>query len=318
MLLLLGDAAAGLLMNAFFSALRSLPFRVSTIVPLAALVAAITSGCGVALSSSSGPIGSSEGTGGESGSATSGTGSWGTGGSGGGDSATAGTSGAGGGDSNATPYFNGSYSYLCGGSKPDCVPGTEDCTPGGPGGTGNSSSGGMMISCQLLAEGNTAVASCGPAGEFAQGNPCETTAHCGAGLGCVITPSGGVCRPYCCDKLEDCPDDTYCAPLPMAEAAVKIPVCVPVKKCMPLDDSTCDPGQTCTIVRDDGTTSCVDLGVGLRAEGCPCASGFVCSQINNTCLKLCHLGNDADCMDGTCQGGVMGYPDGIGVCVGYP
>ncbi len=318
MLLSLSHAAAGLLMNAFFPALRALPFRWASILPLAAAVAALTSGCGLALSSGA-PVGSTDGTGGESSSATAGTGAWGTGvGGGGGDISATTSAGAGGGGANETPYFDGSYAYLCGGSNPACVPGTEDCTPGGPGGTGNSGSGGMIISCQLVTEGNKAVATCGPVGEFGQGNPCETAAHCGAGLGCVTTPSGAVCRPYCCDKLEDCPSDTYCAPLPMAEATVKIPVCVPVKKCMPLDDSTCDPGQTCTIVRDDGTTSCVDLGAGLRGESCPCASGFVCSQINNTCLKLCNLGNDADCMGGTCQGGVMGYPEGIGVCVGYP
>ena len=113
--------------------------------------------------------------------------------------------------------------------------------------------------------------------------------------------------------------DTYCAPVPMAEAAVKIPVCLPAKKCKPLDDSTCTDGQTCTIVRDDGTTSCVDPGDGSRGDFCPCAAGQVCSKITNTCLKLCHIGNDAaDCGAGSCQGGVMGYPDGIGICVGYP
>lgn len=304
-------------MNAFFLALRSLPFRWSTALTLAATTAALTSGCGLALSGS--PVGdAAAGSGGQSASSASSSGTFGTGG--GTSDATGGAStgsGTGGGQS-STPYFNGSYSYLCGGSNPDCVPGTEDCTPGGPGNMGNTGAGGTMISCQLSAEGTKAVASCGPVGDFAQGDPCETTAHCGPGLGCVTTPSGGSCRPYCCDQLEDCPGDTYCAPLPMAEGPAKIPVCVPVHKCMPLDDSTCDPGQTCTIVRDDGTTSCVDLGVGLRGEGCPCASGFVCSKVNNTCLKLCHLGNDADCMGGTCQGGVMGYPDGIGVCVGYP
>jgi hypothetical protein len=105
----------------------------------------------------------------------------------------------------------------------------------------------------------------------------------------------------------------------MAEAAVKIPVCLPVQKCKPLEDQTCSSGQTCTIVRDDGTTSCVDPGDGARGEACPCAAGFVCSKVNNTCLKLCRIGKDAtDCGVGSCQGGVMAYPEGIGICVGYP
>jgi hypothetical protein len=310
-------------MNAFLRALRSFPSRSSRAGALAALLAlgaggVAASGCGFAASFGAGGDVSAGGGGNEDASGTGSSGSWSGAGGGGGATETGTTSAGTGGGSNETPYFNGSYSYLCGGSNPACVPGTEDCTPGGDPGMGNSGAGGAMIACQLVADDNIAVAACGVVGEFVAGDPCETGAHCGAGLGCVATPSGGACRAYCCDQLEDCPTDTYCAPGLMAEAAVKIPVCVPVKKCQPLDDSTCDPGQTCTIVRDDGTTSCVDLGAGERGESCPCAAGFMCSKINNTCLKLCHLGNDADCMGGTCQGGVMGYPEGIGVCVGYP
>ncbi|MFO0756603.1 MAG: hypothetical protein U0359_08940 [Byssovorax sp.] len=295
-------------------------------VIVASLAALAGSGCGLAVSAGGlSPV--TDGTGGDS--SASATASGGVGGAGGGSMGVGGNTSTGaGGASDSTPYLNGSYSYLCGGSNPACVPGTEDCTPGGDPGTGSGSSGASssgssgngapMIACQLDDEGGKAVAFCGQAGEFAAGDPCETSAHCGAGLACVSTPSGGVCRAYCCDKLEDCDPDTYCAPRDMAGGSVKIPVCVPVKKCQPLDDSTCDMGQTCTVVRDDGTTSCVDLGAGTRGEGCPCASGYVCSKVNNTCLKLCHLGNDADCMGGTCQGGVMGYPEGIGICVGYP
>ncbi len=187
--------------------------------------------------------------------------------------------------------------------------------------TGGNSDGGVpaALTCKLSPISGEAVAGCAPAGDFAAGDPCQTAIDCGAGLACVATASGGICRPYCCGPVEACPADTYCAPTPMAEAAVKIPVCVPAKMCKPLDDSTCTDGQTCTIVRDDGTTSCVDPGDGSRGDSCPCAAGQVCSKITNTCLKLCHIGNDAaDCGAGSCQGGVMGYPDGIGICVGYP
>ena len=307
-------------MNALKSSLRTLASRSSSALILAAAIASITSGC--ALSAvNEGPAGSTSGSGGSSVDSSTATSNSGVGGGAGGEmgvgSSGTGTGSGTGAGPNDTPYFNGSYSYLCGGSSPVCVPGTEDCTPGGPSGMGNSGAGGNMIACQLVAEASKAVAACASVGEFAAGDPCESAAHCGAGLGCVATPSGGVCRAYCCDEVEDCAADTYCAPLAMAESAVKVPVCIPVKKCQPLDDTTCDNGQTCTIVRDDGTTSCVDPGPGLRSEGCPCAPGFVCSKINNTCLQLCQLGNDADCMGGTCQGGVMGYPEGIGICVGF-
>jgi hypothetical protein len=265
-----------------------------------------------------------------------------------------GSGGAGG--SFTPPYMMGSYAYLCGGDAASCVPGNVACTlidptkndagiggnaPGstssssstsgsggnpGTGGDSSSATGGegdagvpVTLTCKLAPISGAAVPGCTPAGELAAGDPCQTAVDCGVGLGCVATPSGGHCRPYCCGPVEGCPVDTYCAPVPMAEAAVKIPVCLAVKHCKPLDDSTCSDGQTCTIVRDDGTTSCVDPGDGSRGDLCPCTAGHVCSKITNTCLKLCHIGNDtADCGAGSCQGGVMGYPDGIGICVGFP
>ena len=78
-------------------------------------------------------------------------------------------------------------------------------------------------------------------------------------------------------------------------------------------------GQTCTIVRDDGTTSCLDPGQGTTDEICPCAAGYYCSPTSNTCLKLCHTINPdpQECgPNGGCQGGVDGpYPEGFGTCV---
>jgi hypothetical protein len=97
-----------------------------------------------------------------------------------------------------------------------------------------------------------------------------------------------------------------------------VPVCVPTTNCQLLDDGSCPDGQTCSIVRASGTTSCVDPGQGQLGQACPCAAGLVCAKLTNLCKKLCHIGQDeVDCPNGgTCQGGSMGYPDGIGICVG--
>ena len=72
-----------------------------------------------------------------------------------------------------------------------------------------------------------------------------------------------------------------------ASAPQLIPVCIPVNTCQLLHDDTCLNGQTCAIVRADGTTSCVEPGLGHDGDPCSCAAGFTCSKITNTCLKLC-------------------------------
>ena len=163
---------------------------------------------------------------------------------------------------------------------------------------------------------------CGFAGDKALNQECFSASDCAPGLGCV--GDNGRCRPYCCDDLEACPASTYCAPAPMAKADVPegtptpfIPVCVAAVNCTLLDDSTCpDETQTCTIVRQDGTTSCVAPGAGKLGDPCSCAAGFVCSTAVNECKQLCHIGSAKDCpSDHSCQGGALNYPDGFGVCV---
>ncbi len=315
--------------------MRGLSFR-SSRLSLSTLLAVALTGCG-AFSFGEAGSGESSGTGTGAGGGIMLPGSGGAGG------IVISASGTGTGGNFTPPYQMGSYAYLCGGEAASCVPGNVVCSlidpgknnaglgggaPGSSTGSSSSSGGGgasdagavpAELTCKLAPISGAAIPGCAPTGDSLMGNPCQTAVDCGVGLACIATPSGGLCRPYCCGEVEACPLDTYCAPVPMAEAAVKIPVCLPAYKCKPLDDSSCTNGQTCTIVRDDGTTSCVDPGDGSRGDSCPCAAGQVCSKITNTCLRLCHIGNDmADCGVGSCQGGVMGYPDGIGICVGYP
>jgi hypothetical protein len=209
------------------------------------------------------------------------------------------------------------YAAYCGGVSSECIPGTSDCTPGGNPNM-SSGAGGSLIACQIIAPGGKVTAACNAVGGLRAGDPCTSASHCAAGLGCVTTMGVGVCRPYCCDDVEACPTSSYCALHPMAEApTVPIPVCSPVKNCKLLDNAGCAATESCTIVRKDGTTSCVTPGTGKRDEPCPCAAGYVCAPATATCMKLCHIGKDAvDCEDGgACQGGVMLYPDGVGVCV---
>jgi hypothetical protein len=239
--------------------------------------------------------------------------------------------GAGSGGGNGLSYDGGadasylapvtSYQYLCGGSNPVCLPGTntDSCALGGNPGLGGAPANAPEISCQLVsADGGGIAAQCGRAGASGDGDPCMSATDCGAELGCIATGVTPICRAYCCSGLEACPANTYCVKAPMAESTTsEIPVCVPAMPCELLDDATCPSGLTCTIVRESGTTSCVSPGVGTYGQACPCAAGYTCSWADGTCLQLCHT-NGTECgPNAFCQGGQQPYPDGIGHCVPY-
>jgi hypothetical protein len=220
-----------------------------------------------------------------------------------------------------------SFSAYCGNGTP-CVPGLDNaaslCNAGLP---GDGAGGGGALSCRLQPdETGATVAACGLPGPAAEGEACASASDCQAGLGCVATgdgkmASGGLCRAYCCADPEACPGGTYCALEPLADAAwattALIPVCAPVIQCELLsDEAQCPEGSMCSIVRDDGTTSCIDAGDGEECDPCPCAPGYVCSEAMNQCKKLCHTSGqyEDECGAGYCQGGVGNLPAGIGIC----
>jgi hypothetical protein len=181
---------------------------------------------------------------------------------------------------------------------------------------------GAFVSCRIVATNSGPSAQCKTAGNNEDGDPCATAADCAPGLGCVATGSGAsVCHPYCCGDIDACPESSYCAPAILAEDAasakpLQIPVCVPSTPCTLLKDMSCPPDKTCTVVRGDGTTSCIDRGPGKLDEPCPCDAGYMCSTLKNKCLKLCQSGGN-DCPSGmVCQGGSDSFPPNFGVCVG--
>ncbi|AUX47389.1 hypothetical protein SOCE26_089090 [Sorangium cellulosum] len=215
------------------------------------------------------------------------------------------------------------FAYLCGSGE--CTPGGDPSECMSSGGTGSGLPSAPTASCQLTLVGSVVEPRCMPAGHFGAGDPCQTGADCASGLGCAaVGGQGGVCREHCCLNTESCAPGAYCDARRMAESAdegpdaPRIAVCMPAENCELLNDSTCASGLTCTIVRDDGTTSCVEPGPGRADDPCPCAPGFVCSRLNNTCKQLCRIDDGpSDCGVGAkCQGGSAVYPPGFGVCVG--
>lgn len=220
-----------------------------------------------------------------------------------------------------------SYGGYCGESV--CSPGEIDdgCGAAGEGGAGGE--GGSEESCKLVAMSGTVSAACAASGSGAVNGPCQSSADCGPGLGCVAASTGaggeggtqeltgGLCRPYCCGELEACPSATFCAlAAPSEDPTALIPVCVPTEPCQLLAEGGCGPGKACTIVRADGTTSCAEAGDGVACSPCPCAEGYVCATATGTCHKLCQTDGRGECGSGSCQGGTLHTPSNIGICVG--
>jgi hypothetical protein len=96
---------------------------------------------------------------------------------------------------------------------------------------------------------------------------------------------------------------------------------MPVQECTLLEILQCPAAETCAVVRDDGTTSCVAIGSALAGQSCEtdhCAGGLVCLGTPGTrsCYVLCHTGSTKECAGPEkCQGGLPLFPDpGVGIC----
>jgi hypothetical protein len=198
--------------------------------------------------------------------------------------------------------------------------------------------------CQVRRAGSGRAASCEPSGAGEANAPCVSSADCAPGHACVGDAKAALCRPYCCNGSEggdgsdrdsgasSCGQGDYCAVRPLRDDSdsaepLSVPVCVPAEKCLlsepypcpPSGVCTCPEGTACTVVRNDGTTGCLEPGVGVQGEPCSssgrCAAGHLCSRGIDRCLKLCVTTASKPCGSGACQSG-GGLPENWGVCVG--
>jgi hypothetical protein len=83
----------------------------------------------------------------------------------------------------------------------------------------------------------------------------------------------------------------------------------------------CPADQTCAIVKDDGTTSCVEIGPAVAGAACDathCAAGLTClgNVGARTCFQLCHVDSQTECPTGTtCAGSAQLFKDPqFGIC----
>ena len=178
------------------------------------------------------------------------------------------------------------------------------------------------------------TAACSPAGAGTDSTSCSYASECGAGFDCVGTP--GMCRHYCCAGNSVCAKDQFCDTQPLAVATTtQVPVCMPISPaggCELASCATgvtcpaCPAGETCSVVRDDGATGCVQIGSAKAGDPCDidhCGLGMTClgsaSAAANTpgsrrCYPLC-LTSSTHCVSGTCQGGLPLFQDPtVGVC----
>jgi hypothetical protein len=203
---------------------------------------------------------------------------------------------------------------------------------GGQGGDGPGSQPVAAYGCQVSRVNNEPYRSCFAAGTGTTSAPCFTAADCRPGLACVTEGEAGRCLPYCCDPATACDAGSYCASRPLRKApsdttaaeSPLVPVCVPADGCSLEDRYPCSSGSdcrcqgktACMVVRNDGTTSCMEPGSGKQGEACPCAWNHVCSKLTNQCVQICRT--DAavnECGAQKCQASSE-LPGNFGFCVG--
>lgn len=187
-------------------------------------------------------------------------------------------------------------------------------------------------SCQITRENNQPFGACVLAGKGTANAPCFTAADCGPSFACVTEGDVGRCLRYCCDQSTECDSGSYCAERALRKAPQdqtdaeppRVPVCVPADGCsleepFPCPEGTscrCKGDTACMVVRDKGTTTCIEPGSGKAGQACPCAWNHMCSMATNQCLKICRTDpSQNDCGEQKCQASSE-LPKNFGVCVG--
>ena len=173
--------------------------------------------------------------------------------------------------------------------------------------------------CHVVSSGQDTRTACLAAG-YDMNSTCTQPTDCAAGHECV---GDGTCRHYCCSGNSACSSNQFCDVQPVTQSPkTLVPVCMPQIPCTLLDDSSCPASQQCGVVREDGATSCVDLGTAGDREPCDdehCARGFVClgAMGSRRCAPLCYTSVSSPCNGSgrTCTGTLPLFPDPtIGAC----
>jgi hypothetical protein len=234
-------------------------------------------------------------------------------------------------DAHLNPGYEGSplcnASHSKGGCYPDDPATPQLCNLAPDGGAYDSQASynkdGSVLACHV--QPANGAPKCTPAGYGTDGQHCATSTDCAAGYECV---GAGVCQHYCCEGA--ClggPNvngkDLFCDIQPMAQStSTKVPVCSMVYPCKLLvKPSGCADTETCSVVRGDGTTSCVAVGAAKAGDDCEsdhCAADLVCLGAPGLrkCYALCHVSAPVECSQSQkCTTGLPLFQDpSIGYC----
>jgi hypothetical protein len=191
------------------------------------------------------------------------------------------------------------------------------------------------LACRIVAADGANTASglvqpvCAAAGTGGDGAWCKASSECAPAYDCV---GAGTCQRYCCSGNVECVASEFCDIQPTTQTTgILIPVCMPIQPaagCELLPDPSapsCPMDQTCSVVRENGATSCVAVGAATAGDECDdthCQAGLVCigTPGQRRCYQLCHtnaagVGDCSTTQQQTCKGGLPLFPDpSIGIC----
>lgn len=183
-----------------------------------------------------------------------------------------------------------------------------------------------LLACRVVRIDNKITSACAPAGKAGENDLCASDDICGPGLACVgDDPGVGRCLRYCCKEAVSPSTKSgthYCTSRRLAARTEdRVPVWVKLDNCTLLEDELqCPKGTACTVVTNDGKTTCVPRGTGrdgARCEVDACDRGYVCmGSTERRCRKVCVTGpkGSGGCADaGVCQA-LPTMPSGYGIC----
>lgn len=184
--------------------------------------------------------------------------------------------------------------------------------------------------CRVTKSNDLVAPSCQKeTGTGGDGASCETGADCAVGFDCVVGTSAGdkvkSCRHYCCvgtckTQTSQNGGPTFCDVQRLAQFALNVPVCMPLKRCKPLLASQCSPSETCAIVSESGDFGCVAIGDRQVGESCDedhCATDLTCigQPGARKCALLCDPMKSTSCgQSQVCETSPIFKDANIGIC----